>query len=175
MLTEEWRLISGWPDYEVSNSGRVRRATPSRCRRYPAGYVLKASIRNKYPAVCFPNGKRSFKSFKVATLVCDAFRGPRPSPAHEVAHEDGNKMNSAAINLNWKTKIENAADKDRHGTTARGEKNGTTSLTEAGVLKIRELVNSEMRPSLRSIAALHGIDLKTVQNIRDRKTWGWLA
>ena len=40
-------------------------------------------------------------------LVCGAFHGPAPSPAHEVDHIDGDPGNNRAENLRWVTRAEN--------------------------------------------------------------------
>lgn len=57
-------------------------------------------------------------------LVCEAFHGKKPSDMHEVCHKDGNRQNNCASNLRWGTRKENAADREKHGNTARGSKNG---------------------------------------------------
>lgn len=46
----------------------------------------------------------------IHTLVCLAFHGPKPTPKHQVAHKDCNKMNNGYLNLRWATPKENIAD-----------------------------------------------------------------
>lgn len=65
------------------------------------------------------NGKRT--RLKVHKLVAWNYLPARPSTSHEIRHLDGNKMNNKATNLIWGTSKENAADRERHGRTSRGE------------------------------------------------------
>ena len=67
------------------------------------------------------NGNRTNR--KVHRLVAEAFFGPCPEGA-QVRHLDGDKANNAATNLAYGTAKENADDREAHGTTARGHRNG---------------------------------------------------
>ncbi|WP_407641233.1 HNH endonuclease signature motif containing protein [Aurantiacibacter spongiae] len=74
-----------------------------------------------YPSVRLTiNGKRS--RLAVHRLVAREYLSPRPSPAHEVRHLDGDKTNNSVENLAWGTTKENAEDRERHGRTSRGQK-----------------------------------------------------
>ena len=65
-------------------------------------------------------------------LVLLAFVGAAPVRFKtDAAHIDGNRANKRMGNLAWKSSIENAADKHRHGTTARGERIGKATQTQA--------------------------------------------
>lgn len=134
----EWRICEGFLDYEVNESGDVRRATiatntfPGRLRKpqpheygYPM-HVLKSSVTGKP------------KSVRVHQLVAIAFLGPKPTAAHAVAHKDGNPLNPHVSNLRWATLSENQADRIRHGTTPMGEKSHLSKLSDACRLRIRE-------------------------------------
>jgi hypothetical protein len=67
------------------------------------------------------NGKHSF----VSRLVCIEHRGPPPSPVHQAAHSCKNgDFCITKAHLSWKTPKENSADKNIHGTMARGERHG---------------------------------------------------
>lgn len=57
----------------------------------------------------------------VHQVVCHAFHGPRPTPAHEVRHIDGDASNNRPENLCWGTRKQNAADREAHGRTSRGD------------------------------------------------------
>ena len=50
----------------------------------------------------------------VHTLVAQAFIGERPSPEHEVLHNDGDPWNNSVSNLRYGTTRENAQDRERH-------------------------------------------------------------
>jgi hypothetical protein len=67
-----------------------------------------------YLTVKVKDGDRMKKAF-IHKMVCVAFHGPKPTPAHEVRHLDGNRTNNHANNLQWGTKKENAQDRKIHG------------------------------------------------------------
>jgi hypothetical protein len=163
---EEWRPIPGWPEYEVSNTGIVRLAVDG--YRKKSGHVLKPWLnRDRLQVELRAQGRR--QKFFIHRLVVMAFIGPQPSPAHEVAHWDGNTMNNNLANLRWATPAENAADRERHGNTARGEKSGVTTLTEEDVATIRELCESGS--SQRSVGNRFGVSKHAVWCIVNGRTW----
>lgn len=109
----------------------------------------------------------------VHILVCEAFHGPKPSPLHQVRHLNGDPTDCSAGNLAWGTAVQNAADRDAHGTTPRGELHGLSKLTAAQVLEIRQLAAEGVHQ--RAIAADYGISQPQVSSIHRRKVWTWLA
>lgn len=109
---EVWRLVENFPDYEVSNFGRVRRVTDAGI--YPAGYILATTTLLKgYPSVELRNAE-GFVRHKVHRLVARAFLGP-PPVGSQVDHIDGNKRNSRDTNLEYVTPSENARRAQRLG------------------------------------------------------------
>ena len=62
------------------------------------------------------------------------------SPGAQVRHLDGDPHNNAVSNLRWGTARENAADRDAHGTTARGERNGQARHANEEVALAREML-----------------------------------
>lgn len=171
---EEWRRIAGYPNYEVSSLGRVR-SLPHHIvckdgrRKLMAGRVLQASPpTNKwqYPQVNLGRGHH----FKVHVLVCTAFKGEQPTPAHRVAHWDGDYNNCREANLRWATQRENYEDALRHGRTTRPNQ---TLLTRELVLEIRRL-GREGIPS-KDIASATGITQRNVNNIRSGVSWAGIT
>ena len=170
---EEWCAIEGWPDYQVSNLGRVRSVRKwARGNRPPR--VLKPWRCGPYVAVALK--RDGTKEWKVCVhhLVCVAFHGPKPisSERIEVAHGDGNPHNNVASNLRWATCAENNADKKLHGTYQCGAQASNAKLTDEDVRKIRELAASGLCD--KDIAAKFGITSFTVSSIRRGETWTWL-
>ena len=184
-MGEGWRSITGWVDYEVSNLGNVRRATDrwvtggtgGRYLRWPKGRLLgKRYSSAGYLTVLFPTGDpkdRKFKNVSVHVLVCTAFHGPAPTPAHEVAHWDGDRGNARADNVRWATRAENIEDKIRHGRTDRGTKHRSSKLTEDQVREIRSALAGGS--SARALGRTYSVTHQAIQEIRSGRCWGWLV
>lgn len=87
-MNEEWRTVSAAPDYEVSDMGHVRRRVS--CRNSKAGKIIKpfADPGDGHVWVVLRINKKS-KHFFLHTLMLTEFVGPRPSPIHQGAHNDG--------------------------------------------------------------------------------------
>lgn len=159
-IFDETRVVPGFPSYAVSASGRVGRiGTSTWLRQSPAkrGGYLVVSLWEK--------GKGRTKP--VHQLVTLAFHGPRPSPSHDAAHGDGDKLHNHETNLRWATKAENEADKIRHGRSNRGERNGQAKLTDAQAREIIALVAGGARQHV--VAAQFGITQGAVSNIVNGK------
>lgn len=165
-MTEEWRPLSEFPEYAVSNLGRVMRVKG--CRGARAGRVLKQRLnRDGYPCVTVQsNNRRSRKSYLVNRLVCEAFNGPAPEGDYHAAHADGDRANNRLENLRWASRAENEADKELHGTRMRGEDHASSKLTEEQVKAIRQ----DTRPQ-SAIAREVGVSQSLVCMIRRRRVW----
>ena len=146
---EEWRVIEQFPDYEVSSHGRVRRCVDCWRIHYrssqpylavPAGRFLRPGIDTHGYLLVNLWRDQAKKSFLVSSLVCSAFHGTKPNQSYEVGHYDGNKTNNVSTNLRWLTRLQNHADKERHGTVPRGESAGNSKLKEDQVRAIRKRI-----------------------------------
>jgi len=109
LTVEEWRTIPGYPDYEVSNQGRVRRRTAS--HQLPAGYVLThVTSRDGYLQVnLWKDGAVGKKM--VHRLVLLAFIGACPEGQESRHFPDPDKSNNRLSNLRYGTPQENYQDK----------------------------------------------------------------
>jgi hypothetical protein len=120
------------------------------------------------------NGTKSHVGSRfVSRLVCEDVNGPPPTPEHEAAHSCG-KGHLACVtkgHLSWKTPKENSADRLVHGTIARGEKNGSSKLTEAQVREILDLRGKELS---KEIAERFGVTTRTITGIHTGRSWAWL-
>ncbi len=154
---ELWRCLGEWP-YSVSDHGRV---LSHRTNRILKPYVMP----NGYHQVKI-NGQKCYVHVLVATFVI----GGKPSPAHEVAHNDGNKGNNRASNLRWATRSDNHMDKVAHGTMLRGEKHSMAKLTEEKVLEIRRRVSAGERQ--KDLAAETGMSKMAISRAVRGENWG---
>ena len=168
MADEQWKPVSGFNDYEVSDLGNVRSLRKRRSRAWIAGVPieLKRTPNNHgYLQVSLYSDERKCFTIMVHKLVATAFHGPCPEGL-QCRHVDGNKDNCRADNLKYGTKIENEHDKARHGTVARGSRDGNSKLTEQDAA----LIMASPDPHSK-VASEFGVSEAAVANIRMRKTW----
>lgn len=165
MPIERWRVIPGFPRYEVSDTGRVRGPhgvmTP---RIHPRGY-LRVNLFGQH-------GVR--RTFLIHRLMLEAFVGPRP-PGMECRHLNGRKTDNRLSNLCWGTTKENVADAIRHGQRPdnRGERNGRAKLTVEAVREIRA-ASSTLVSSL-GLARKFGVSIDAIEHVRSRRRWAHVA
>ena len=165
---DTWRPVPGWPEYEISERGDLRRVR-SRDGATP-GPLLKP-WRNRqtgYLHCALWRGNRCFRS-TVHRLVALAFHGDPPSPKHVVAHNDGSRDNNHWLNLRWATLRENSADTLRHGTHNRGSRNGQAKIDEICVAAIRKMVAMQV-PRLLAAEGF-GVCRQTVDDIVNNRRW----
>ena len=96
-MTEVWKNINDFPNYEVSNFGRVKNVK--------TGHILKTNTSDRYYSVeLFNNGES--KRILVHRLVAEAFL-PKVTGKEWINHKDGNRYNNEVSNLEWCTPTEN--------------------------------------------------------------------
>lgn len=171
----EWRPCVGFPAYEVSEDGDVRRCVRGQTR--PAGHILPGSINQGYRRykLMLPNGGK--QTVRAHCLVAQAFLGPAPSDRHEVAHNDGDRQHNHHSNLRWATRRENHADLQIHGTALKGVKNGRAKLTDNQVRKIRAAYQRiawtplHQYGEILKIRKKYGIGRTTLRDIVTNRRW----
>jgi hypothetical protein len=124
------------------------------------------------------------RTMRVHVIVAFVFLGPKPSALHGVRHKNGDHTNNHYKNLAWGTQQENIDDRERHGRTARGKRNGAHThpekvrrgeeasaarLTVKDVVVIRRrLANGELGICL---AREFGVAKTTISAIKNGHTW----
>jgi len=166
-----WRKIPEWSNYEVSNLGQVRRAidAPHVCSHITApGRLLKPCTNNKgrYQSVILRGSGGRQKNIKIHRLVALVFHGEPPSPKLVAAHLDGDVANNRANNIVWITQAENISHKEKHGTMARGERVGTSKLTEEDVRAIRRSCGSQ-----RELARQFNVSRCAIRDVKVGRCW----
>lgn len=96
MDEERWRISTEYPQYEVSDWGRIRHIN---------GHPRKTRIVAGYAYVCIRKDGKAH-NIRLHRLIAKAFV-PNPFNKPHVNHKDGNKINNAANNLEWCTPSEN--------------------------------------------------------------------
>lgn len=110
-MQEVWKKIKYYPNYEVSDLGRVRSLkfySNVHKRYYDRILILKEKTNRwgyKYVGLSNRNGR---KSIIIHRLVAEAFI-PNPDNLPEINHKDGNKTNNCIDNLEWCTRSYNMA------------------------------------------------------------------
>lgn len=98
--SERWAVVSGEPDFEVSDQGRVRRLTA--CSSHPAGYEMTLSSH----AAGYHTVSLRGRPYYVHRLVVAAFIGPM-GKGLVVNHKNGTKTDNRVSNLEVVTIAEN--------------------------------------------------------------------
>lgn len=109
---EEWRDILGYPAYQVSNKGRVRRLS----KRYDSYYLVKPAqnaVTGRIYVALQCDRKRA--NLSLARLVAFAFCTGHDSEHNTVDHIDGDVQNNYSDNLDWVSQGENNARAYRLG------------------------------------------------------------
>jgi hypothetical protein len=163
----------GFPAYQVRDDGTVWTHWRRRgfvCFLSPGWRKMRTHRLRPMPyavvRLCAPGRSRDFG---VHQLVLRAFVGPCP-PGMQCRHLDGNPANNGLANLCWGTPAQNAADRMRHGTQARGERHGSVRLTEGQVVAIRRLYATGAY-MLSQLGARYGIAENHVSEVVLGKAW----
>lgn len=182
MAAETWKDVPDFPEYQVSDLGRIRSkdrmvrgagrgGTP--CMRFKKGRILAGVVisRKEYDyrpetvTVTLCRDGHQSRRF-VHHLVLDAFIGPCP-PGLEGCHGDGDPTNNRLDNLRWDTHPANYQDSVKHGRarppiTPKGQHHYKAILTDEQVREIRRLfATGEYRQ--RDLAAMFDCHKTVVQ------------
>ena len=111
----ESRSIPMWPGYEVDDEGRVWSYNWLGRGRYELRQTPDA---DGYLRVRFRTPTGIEQRHFVHRLVLTAFKG---WSSEQTRHIDGDPTNNRLSNLAYGTGVENAADRELHGHTVRGE------------------------------------------------------
>lgn len=103
-VTPIWKTIPGYPNYEVSSDGDIKRN---------GRYVSQAPNNGGYLVVRLHHEGYG-RSYLVHRIVLLAFVGPCPD-GQEARHLDGDRKGNRIDNLIWGTRSENMYDVVRHG------------------------------------------------------------
>jgi hypothetical protein len=159
----ELRPIPGFEGYFATSDGQVlgRHGRPLAFHVDDDGY--------KRVSLAVGRGKDARRVHRgIHQAVCASFNGVCPE-GMVARHLDGSKRNNTPDNLKWATILENAADREVHGTVPRGEKSGVAKLTDDDVYSIRCFLAVDF--SQRELAALFAVSQSTVHLINKKATW----
>ena len=193
-MKEVWKSISDFPNYSVSSLGRVKRTVPA---RLPHGgfqplRVLKSQLTRRgylYVLLSARPEKPRRRFIPIHRLVLAAFS--RPAKRQEEAnHLNGIKTNNRIDNLEWTTRIGNAAHAinlglyyDQRGKNhwtvkhpekiRRGEHNNAAKLSLA---QVKIILSTQHRyGSQTKLAKCFGVTVGTINNIVRKCSWAHIV
>ena len=167
-MKEIWKSIKQYPNYEVSNLGRVKRI-PHKYRK--TELILKPQeTKNGYLRVNLYKNNRMFHVF-IHRLVLGAFQGYNKTKVI-VNHRDSNPKNNILTNLEWCTTQENVKYSFEHGNKfmTKGEQCSWHKLTEEQVIDIRNRFKIGAH-NMRELADYFNVNKTTIWEIIHRKIW----
>lgn len=165
---EVWVVVDGFPDYLVSNFGRVKSIGRTTVRRDGITSRKKELIkkqcktRGHLVTRLWRNG--TSKCLYVHRLMAKAFI-PNPENKPHINHKDGNKNNNSLSNLEWCTPSENnqhAIDNGLRGYN-KGCDHAFSVFSKEEVLNIRKLFKSGLR--IADITRLYNKDRNSINRI----------
>lgn len=156
----EWQGVVGYEDYEVSDDGRVRRATPGRGTHVGREMGIRLTTTG-YPSVMI-GVPGNYRPRKIHQLVADAFIRPRVE-GDVVNHLDGDKTNNHRANLEITTRAGNVAHAVAHGLIRQGIRRGMAKLTDEQIHEIRR--DFVAGTSGQALADRYGISCSYVYNV----------
>ena len=167
------RPVPGFPSYLAGSDGKIYKNATGRGIKAGRGLYCMKGSRSGHGYIKIFIGQRgtSFRYVFAHKMICEAFHGPPPSPAHVVRHLDGVRTNNAPSNLAWGTHRENCDDAVAHGSI-KGTRNGRHRLTEADVIEIRRLRTKGVTGP--ELAGKYGVSLSTIYMAARANSWSHL-
>ena len=99
---EEWRMVEGFENYQVSNMGRMKSLRPwSGGKVYETTVVLRVSYQHSHGTIGLRVGYTRRVQLNIARLVALAILGPPPDGCMGIKFRDGNKYNAAVRKLEY--------------------------------------------------------------------------
>jgi hypothetical protein len=178
LTNERWLDIEGWPNYRVSDQGRIMRRSglnQDGKRRLPSKILsLNFQARNggSYLYVGVNLGWAGNQTNKsVARLVLETFVGPCP-PGKECRHLNDISTDCRLVNLTWGTRLENRQDAILNDRMARGERNGSAKLKADLIPVIRNrYIKGNRKHGSNAIARDYGVSPQTIWDVINGRTW----
>ena len=162
-MCERWLGIKNFPEYKISNLGRVKSFKRSK------PYILIPVIdKDGYLIVTLRGSK--IKNVKIHRLVCSHFiYNPLNKP--QVNHINGIKSDNSAKNLEWVYPKENTrhAFKINKMQFCVGSNHHLSKFSELDVKTIKQL--HILGSNKSEIAKHYGVSNSTIGRIINNKTW----
>lgn len=106
---EEWKTITDYDNYEISNLGNVKN---KKTNRLLTPYIISSGY---YGVQLCKNGKH--KNYLIHRLIAIAFI-PNPNNYPVIDHIDRNPLNNSIVNLRWVNLSQNNYNRKYNGLTS---------------------------------------------------------
>ncbi len=170
-MREDFRPVLGHEDrYKINSEGTVVSIIN---RTKEGNKTLKPKVSNKgYLFVClYIDGKRHWK--RVHRLVWEAFNGKIPEGL-VVRHGINTVRTDCCLeNLSIGTQQDNINDREKEGRTARGNRSGTSKLSEAQVSYIKRRLEDGEKSCV--LAKMFQVHRDTIGRIKNKRQWSHVA
>lgn len=180
---EVWKECVGWPEYEVSDQGRVRRCEAgSKGLGTKPGRLLRLTPKGQgyiQIALC-RQGKKTW--VQVHRLVIEGFIGPLGNDRNiQANHKDGVKNNNRLENLEIVTQSENARHSYQMGLqkpnvgprpSMQGSKHPRAVFNEQQVVEIRRRVSAGERQTV--LSKEFGVTPATLNSVVKGRSFAYL-
>jgi hypothetical protein len=173
-LEVEYRDIPGYAGYRAGSDGSIwtRNKKGNLC---PDGKYVPMCLTyhgNGYARIRLRHESGKHFGHLVHRLILLTFVGPCPD-GMEACHCNGDKQDNRLANLRWDTRSANQYDKDRHGTSIRGERHPCHVLSDEKVIEMRTAyANGGVTQA--ALGRRYGIHEETVGLIIRRRIWSHL-
>lgn len=175
MENEEWRELTGYKNYQISNLGRIR--SLAKVVRPSNPYLSKGKMLSQYyndsGYLCVGISlHRKTHPERIHRLMAQAFI-PNPSSLPCVLHINGIRDDNRLDNLYWGTKKDNAEDAIKHGTFQGFKNKGkiikSTRLNESQAKMIKNALFYNAIP--KELAKIFRVNIETIKRIKKCHTW----
>lgn len=160
-MIEEWKAVSEFPAYEISNFGHLRRWTGKKYN-YLKGYIHEQGYR------VYGLSKDGIELGRFAhRLVALSFLElPSSSDKVEVCHNNGEPLHNFWMNLRWDTRSNNMLDIKKHGTF-------NSAMDKETVLQIRKEWESikHIRGAIKTLSIKYNRSYPAMRAIVLRQSW----
>lgn len=187
---EIWKTIKDYPDYQISNFGRVK--SFKKCRGSNERILKPRKGKYGYLNISLRKNNK-LMTFTIHRLVLMHFKPIDNPELFQCNHINGNKLNNNIDNLEWYTRSENAKHAYRIGLMSNpmigkhhsketknkirekciGNNSSRHVLTEDEVREIKILLK-EKKLLQKEIAKIYKISEITISNIKLNKRWKYV-
>lgn len=156
---EEWRDIEDFPEYKISNLGRVKSFKKNGER------ILKCSVCTTGYLQIILSNKDTRLTKKVHRIVAKTFM-PNPLNKPCINHIDSNRLNARLENLEWCTYKENIA----HALLVGGWRKGVDAVaSKLNKQQVIEIFRSEL--SNVKLGKIYGVGQNTIFLVKNKYTY----